>query len=231
MGIAGVGGVAIGAFLILIREIIKKNIFPNLTEHQAFCFLTIVVILIWSIAAFGIYASIKSPQNISVKRKTVLLMDSTLNAQIYDENSRSLGRTNADDINEILDDLNGIQIDKEATSLAWARDESIRVKEPDLIIIHHSCFYGETKHHEAEAKFLNFLRYMAKTKTKFLIYTRSATFASWIMRKSFIESIIVDYPEYKNRLFWFEFRGKHNFRDMIVSQDLKTQVKEILKLE
>lgn len=54
--IAGIGGLAIGMFLILFRDVIRKNIFPDLTKEQAYRLLLLVVILIWSVAIAGISA-------------------------------------------------------------------------------------------------------------------------------------------------------------------------------
>ena len=54
--IAGIGGLSIGAFLILFRDVIRKNIFPNLTKEQAYSLLRLIVVLVWSIAVFGIAA-------------------------------------------------------------------------------------------------------------------------------------------------------------------------------
>jgi len=54
--IAGIGGLAIGLATIIFREVIHKNIFPNLTKHQAFRLIRLIVILTWSIALAGIAA-------------------------------------------------------------------------------------------------------------------------------------------------------------------------------
>lgn len=54
--IAGIGGLSIGLVFLLFREVIRKNIFPNLTKAQSFKVITIVVICTWSIALAGIAA-------------------------------------------------------------------------------------------------------------------------------------------------------------------------------
>lgn len=54
--IAGIGGVALGVFLILFREVIRKSIFPMLMRAQAYQLLKLIVILAWSIALVGIGA-------------------------------------------------------------------------------------------------------------------------------------------------------------------------------
>ena len=62
--VAGLGGIAIGTFLILFREVIRKNIFPNLTKTQGYRLLILIVILIWTIAIAGIFvwAYTKKPE-------------------------------------------------------------------------------------------------------------------------------------------------------------------------
>ncbi len=54
--IAGIGGLALGVLLVLFREVIRKNIFPNLETGQAFSLLKLIVILVWTVALAGIGA-------------------------------------------------------------------------------------------------------------------------------------------------------------------------------
>ena len=54
--VAGIGGLAIGAFIILGRETIRKNIFPMLTKKQAFQLLICLVTFSWTVALAGILA-------------------------------------------------------------------------------------------------------------------------------------------------------------------------------
>ena len=54
--VVGIGGAALGVFLILYRDIIRKNIFPGLTKQQAYRLLTLIVVLVWSVALAGIGA-------------------------------------------------------------------------------------------------------------------------------------------------------------------------------
>ena len=52
--IAGIGGIALGVFLLLFRDIIRKKIFPTLTKQQGFQLLMLISVLVWSIALAGI---------------------------------------------------------------------------------------------------------------------------------------------------------------------------------
>lgn len=54
VGVAGIGGVTMAVFLYLLREIIRKNIFPLLTKEQAYRLLNLIVILVFVIGVLGI---------------------------------------------------------------------------------------------------------------------------------------------------------------------------------
>ena len=54
--IAGIGGIALGVFLILFREIIRKSIFPTLKKDHAYRLLRLIAILVFIVALAGISA-------------------------------------------------------------------------------------------------------------------------------------------------------------------------------
>jgi hypothetical protein len=54
--ILGIGGVALGVFFLLFREIIRKSIFPTLKKDDAYRLLRLISVLIWSVAVIGIGA-------------------------------------------------------------------------------------------------------------------------------------------------------------------------------
>ncbi|MGH8582528.1 MAG: hypothetical protein ACREWG_06985 [Gammaproteobacteria bacterium] len=54
--IAGIGGLSIGVFLLLFRELIRKSIFPKLTKEHAYRLLSLIAVLAWSVALVGIGA-------------------------------------------------------------------------------------------------------------------------------------------------------------------------------
>jgi hypothetical protein len=54
--IAGIGGLALGVFLLLFRDIIRKNIFPQLGKAHAYRLLRLIAVLVWSVAVLGIGA-------------------------------------------------------------------------------------------------------------------------------------------------------------------------------
>ncbi len=54
--IAGIGGIALGVLLLLFRDVIRKNIFPNLTRDQGYRIIRLFLILTFLIALAGIVA-------------------------------------------------------------------------------------------------------------------------------------------------------------------------------
>ena len=54
--IAGSGGLALGGFLLLFREIIRKQIFPMLAKKDAYRLLRLISFLIFFVAILGIGA-------------------------------------------------------------------------------------------------------------------------------------------------------------------------------
>jgi hypothetical protein len=54
--IAGIGGLALGVFLLLFRDIIRKNIFPKMPAPEAYRLLRLITVAVWSIAVVGIGA-------------------------------------------------------------------------------------------------------------------------------------------------------------------------------
>lgn len=54
--VAGIGGLALGVFVILFREFIRKTFFPQLTQEDAYRLLRLFLILVFGIALAGIVA-------------------------------------------------------------------------------------------------------------------------------------------------------------------------------
>jgi hypothetical protein len=52
----GIGGLALGVFFFLFREVIRKSIFPTLKKDDAYRLLRLITVLIWSVAVIGIAA-------------------------------------------------------------------------------------------------------------------------------------------------------------------------------
>ncbi len=54
--VAGIGGLALGVFLLLFKDIIRKNIFPKLPAAEAYRLLRLITGAVWSVAIVGIVA-------------------------------------------------------------------------------------------------------------------------------------------------------------------------------
>lgn len=54
--VAGIGGLALGVFLILFRDFLRRALFPQLSKMHAFRLLRLFLILVWSVAVAGIAA-------------------------------------------------------------------------------------------------------------------------------------------------------------------------------
>lgn len=53
---AGIGGLALGVFLLLFRDLIRRNIFPMLPPDKAYRLLRLITGAVWSVAIVGIAA-------------------------------------------------------------------------------------------------------------------------------------------------------------------------------
>ncbi len=54
--IAGIGGLALGVFLVIFREVIRKNIFPHLAQIHGYRIIRMIVVATFLIASMGIAA-------------------------------------------------------------------------------------------------------------------------------------------------------------------------------
>ena len=52
----GIGGLALGIFFLVFRELIRKSIFPRLDKNDAYRLLQFMSVLVWSVAVLGIGA-------------------------------------------------------------------------------------------------------------------------------------------------------------------------------
>jgi hypothetical protein len=73
--VAGIGGLALGVFLLLFREIIRKKIFPKLPPAEAYSLLRLIIVAVWSVAIVGIAAWVYSGQGLA---KTVSADDGSI---------------------------------------------------------------------------------------------------------------------------------------------------------
>src|SRR6266516_725237 len=167
----------------------------------------------------------------------VMLMDSPVPDRVYDPETRKKGGTNADDITDILRDL-PIIIEKENTSSLWHREDQVMRQNPNLIVLHRSCFADADAGFDpqsnaaqiADGKIGGFLGYISlgNPLTKFLVYTRrSDDQGSWA------SELEKRFPHLKGRVFTMTVPGgpEHaSFRDPATQNMLKAKVQSILGL-
>jgi hypothetical protein len=74
----------------------------------------------------------------------VVLMDTAAPKGVYDAETRAKSGTNADDLNDALQDL-PIALHKEMVGVGWNREEQLLKQDPRLILIHRSAFVHALK--------------------------------------------------------------------------------------
>lgn len=52
--IAGIGGIVLGVFFLLFRDVIRKTIFSTLSSKDSFRLMRLVVVCAWSVALVGL---------------------------------------------------------------------------------------------------------------------------------------------------------------------------------
>jgi hypothetical protein len=67
----GIGGVALGIFFLLFRELIRKSIFPKLNKNDAYRFLRLISVLIWSVAVIGMGAWVIGDQKARTQQSAI----------------------------------------------------------------------------------------------------------------------------------------------------------------
>lgn len=229
--VAGLGGLVVGVFLLLFREVIRKNIFSGMTKAQSYKTIRLFLVLVWSVAIFGMIVWLVNAYIVKYSPPTkenlsVVIMDSPLRDVVYDHDGWLKGRTNADEITEILDDIPNIKLTKETTSLEWEREDQVLKLNPKLIVIHVSCFYDCTSIEDSDRKFFSFLSYMAKSDISFIIYSRGFHHGSADWKKKLVRDI----PSLIGRVRVLELQPQGTFSNATARRQLKTLVKEVLAL-
>ena len=193
-------------------------------------------LLLLCLLGFGVYRLVPH-------KKNVFLMDSYAQDVVYDPETKKQNLTNAYDINNVLSQLKQLQLTPRLVGKSGNQPESIKLEAPDLIIIHWSAFYGVSlsingvETNKEDESFILFIRYMEKTKTKFLVYTRENQLETEAGQEQWFAHMEKEMPEFKDlrgRVFLFPLRGGRSlktFRDDVIANDLIIKVKSILELE
>ena len=159
------------------------------------------------------------------RSKTIVIMDSSLPGVVYSSPGREPGTTNFEDLDNLLRGLPGfdLRIVRELTNPTWIRDDAVRQQDPDLIIMHASCFYSETTPADPSERLVSFVEAMASSKAKFLIYSRDPASDEPLAR-------LRGLSPFKNRLSFYYVRGglEGNFREPRIAREFKALVTSLL---
>jgi hypothetical protein len=111
--VAGIGGIALASVVYIFREVIRKEIFPQLTKEQAYTLLNRIVVLIFIIGVLGIIAYIvvnwqsgnhdNTNNTRSEPTPTQTLVTSELSGTVLDQNERPI-----QGVKVTLDDIPGM---------------------------------------------------------------------------------------------------------------------------
>jgi hypothetical protein len=172
---------------------------------------------------------------VAPKRKHVVIMDGKLPDIVYDPRTREEGGSNADDIDSALKDIDGIRIDTESTSLQWSREDDVIAEKPDLIIMHASCFYSQTRASNDNRKLLSCMRVMGQEIRRLQLNTQFIIYSRGIQAEADIRGMTRYYEGalgLRGRvvLFCFEKLGLATFRDVNTRRRLKSLVRRLLKV-
>lgn len=108
--VAGIGGIALASVVYIFREVIRKEIFPQLTKEQAYTLLNRIIVLIFIIGVSGIAAyiivnwqsshSANTDNTRSEPTPTPTLLTSELSGTVLDQNERPIqgAKVTLDDI-------------------------------------------------------------------------------------------------------------------------------------
>jgi hypothetical protein len=156
----------------------------------------------------------------------VVVMDSWLPELIYKPEIGS----NAAVLLPLLKDLRELRFSTERTDPGWDLHQQVFENNPDLIVIHASCFLRHTRQPPALASldqdpFNAFLKYIAPTKAKFLVYSRVLYASSEEDEGKRLEALE---PRLKDRVKFFY--AKDHFKTGPELTRFKQTVKDILQL-
>jgi hypothetical protein len=115
--VAGIGGLALGVFLLIFRDIVRRNIFPKLGQTHAYRVITLIVSLTFLISATGIGAyvylqSLGRPVNFQFPSRSpepvimayLALIDAHRYAEAYSALSNDgKQRISAEDFNKVFE--------------------------------------------------------------------------------------------------------------------------------
>jgi serine/threonine protein kinase len=241
---------------IEIEEAFQENFSPTPTisepnnkimsihKRKSLLSYLLLAVIVAVVTGIAVWSFMKSPE-VGIQPNVtpvIVLMDSPIPVRVYDPETRKKRGTNADDLTDILRDF-PVVLHKETTSSIWHREDQVLKQNPDLILIHRSCFYDATNLSDenfalelyglADSKLIAFLGYIAQgnPNTKFLVYSRGLK-GIWDT-KEWTLNAERRFPSLKGRIISWRVPGKEKatFRDPNLAKEIKGMVKSLLSLE
>ena len=83
--VAGIGGLALGVFLLLFRQFIRQRIFRALNQKQSYKILVLFLVLVWSVAVLGVIAWVFTPERTTDSQQSFGLINNGGFEQGYSE--------------------------------------------------------------------------------------------------------------------------------------------------
>ena len=149
--------------------------------------------------------------------------------------------TNADDLTNVLRDLPVVLI-KENTSATWNREDEVLRQNPDLIVLHRSCFWDATFGGNAELreltnplaldKFDVFIGYVGQgnPRTKFLVYSRGAWENDPANQLAWVNQVEAKFPALRGRVTtWQVPLDRATYRDPTTAAEIREQVEVLVE--
>jgi tRNA A-37 threonylcarbamoyl transferase component Bud32 len=173
----------------------------------------------------------------------VVLMDSAHPARVYDPATFKAGGTNADDLTDLLRDL-PLKLIKETTGTSWRREDQVLNENPDVIVVHRSCFFDSTLLGDTalDAKFFEqlyppaaeklemLLAYvaLANPRTRFVVYSRGS-WESDQARDAWLSGMERRFPKLKGRLAAYKVPlDRATFRNAQTASEIRVLVETSL---
>ena len=173
----------------------------------------------------------------------IVLMDSSHPQRVYDPATLKAGGTNADDLTDLLRDLPVVLL-KETTGTTWHREDQILAQNPELVLVHRSCFYDATLLPELDLNVKYFeqlyqpfgdklevlLGYIAlgNARTRFVVYSRGS-WSTEAARDAWVVSMERRFPRLKGRLTAYKVPlDRATFRDSRTAAEIKQIVTSLL---
>ncbi len=124
--IGGIAGISLGVFLLLFRDVIRKNIFPKFKDQQlAYRLLRLIVVLVWSMAIAGIAAWVVISVLDTKPSNVTLISSSEYSGDMYFSNIEVIVSQSENATGETLPPALKIELERAIALVKASSDTSI----------------------------------------------------------------------------------------------------------